>query len=233
MLLAELEPIGNILPEQQIAIYQNNARGALQACLKQIFPMCCKILGENYFKQIAKAYIYEKPSTEYDLNHYGDLFSDFIEKTCLIRPELSEYSYLKDLAQLEWYYHDVYYVENSSAFDFQAFASLTPEQQNNCRFVLAPCVRFLSSSFPVFSIWETNLQNRPEALVEQSAQSLCIYRENNQIKTCLISPEIYDLLKLINSAAPLHEFAANNQSDMLPELINRGWVHDFKVTDVQ
>ncbi len=76
--LNQLSPTQSLQPEQQIEIYQNNVRGALQGCLAQIYPVCCTILGEPYFKQLAKDYIQQHPSRQPDLNGYGGEFSAFI-----------------------------------------------------------------------------------------------------------------------------------------------------------
>ena len=46
--LGYLSPCGKLSAEQQLAIYQNNVRGALQNTLAQVYPVCRKILGETH-----------------------------------------------------------------------------------------------------------------------------------------------------------------------------------------
>jgi hypothetical protein len=89
-----LKPCGNLLPKQQLSIYQNNVRGALQTSLAQVYPVCRKILGENYFKQLASVYIKKYPSTCHDLNLYGESFSGFIHLQCQQLNELKDLPYL-------------------------------------------------------------------------------------------------------------------------------------------
>jgi hypothetical protein len=58
--------------------------------------------------------------------------------------------------QLEWLYHQVYYAAQSPVFDFLAFSQLSAHQQAQSVFQLAPCLQFISSDYPVLSIWELN-----------------------------------------------------------------------------
>lgn len=154
--LGHIEPCGSLLPEQQLAIYQNNVRGALQNSLAQVYPVCRKILGKNYFSQFASVYIKQNPSKHYDLNGYGEYFSAFVKAQCQQLSELNDFSYLSDLAQLEWFYQQVYYAEEDKVFDFSAFALLTEQQQATSIFQLTPYLNFVSSNYPILSIWQLN-----------------------------------------------------------------------------
>ncbi|VAW47170.1 hypothetical protein MNBD_GAMMA04-524, partial [hydrothermal vent metagenome] len=127
--LNQLTPSLGLSPEQQVAVYQNNVRGALQSCLAQIYPVCRTILGKGYFEQLAKGYIQKHPSRHSNLNNYGEAFAEFVLQQCQQQPELTEFAYLSDLVQLEWRYHQVYYAKSSPQFDFEAFAKLTESQQ--------------------------------------------------------------------------------------------------------
>lgn len=148
--LASLVPCGNLLPEQQLAIYQNNVRGALQVSLAQVYPVCQKILGENYFKQLASVYIKNTPSRHHDLNGYGEFFPDYVNIQYQQRNELNDFPYLEDLVQLEWFYHQVYYAVQGSVFDYSAFAGLTELQQAQSTFLLVPYLSLSVLTIPFY-----------------------------------------------------------------------------------
>jgi hypothetical protein len=222
-----------MLSKQQLSIYQNNVRGALQKTLAQVYPVCRKILGENYFKQLASHYIHHYPSRHHDLNGYGEYFSSFIKAECQQRSELNDYPYLSDLVLLEWFRQQIYYAAEEAVFDFPAFAQLSEQQQAQTVFQLAPHVRFIHSDFPVVSIWQINQQalKQHQTLPSQS-ESCCIFRKNNHIEMTVIDTNIYSLLALIKEGATLEKIAQAGQATLLPELIHRGWVDGFRVSHV-
>ncbi len=226
--LTQLTSTSSLQPEQQIEIYQNNVRGALQSCLAQIYPVCCTILGEQYFKQLAKGYIQHHPSRHSDLNGYGESFSAFISEQCQQRTELFEFSYLGDLVQLEWLYHAVYYAASASLFDFDAFAKLSASQQENSVFQLAPCFQFMASDFPVLSIWQLNRSATGEQRsVPNNAEKVGIFRHENQISLFEIEPLEVDALSLIQSGVSLQTLVQSGVDHLLPTFIQKGWIVGF------
>ena len=224
---------GNLQPEQQLAIYQSNMRAALQQTLVQIYPVCHNVVGDAYFKQLARSYIREQPSHAANLNHYGESFSDFLRLQCQQRSELVELAYLADLAQLEWLYHAIYYVEQGTQFDLSAFTQLTLEQQENCCFLLSPQLTFSVSDYPVVSIWQLNQPS------ESSQQSLpanmehyAVFREHNKPKIMCINEAVYQLLIAIKAGKNLTELSAMGGGVLLSELIQTTWVVGFTIHHV-
>jgi len=223
--LNQLSPTQSLQPEQQIEIYQNNVRGALQGCLAQIYPICCTILGEPYFKQLAKGYIQHHPSRQSDLNGYGGEFSVFLSIQCQQRSELFEFSYLGDLAQLEWLYHAVYYAASPSVFDFDVFAQLSESQQANTIFQLAPCFEFMVSDYPILSIWQLNRLNMTEQPpVLFHAERVGIFRQDYQISVFELDEVDVRALSLIKAGKTLQALVQANLDPSLPEFIQKGWL---------
>ncbi len=231
--LKYLEPCGDLLPDQQLAIYQNNVHSALQKSLAQIYPVCKKILGEKYFKQLASFYIKNYPSTNSDLNVYGDHFSDFIGMQNQLREELKDFPYLSDLVKLEWFYHQIYYTTQISVFDFLAYSQLSEQQQAQSVFQLVPCFRFMNSDYPVISIWQLNQDElNTQQTVNSKPEKYCIFRNNNQIELIPIDTTMYTLLSNIKGGKTLAELVQMDIDDDLPKLIKQGWIGGFKVKHV-
>ncbi len=231
--LSYLKPCGNLLPEQQLAIYKNNVQGALQKSLSQIYPVCKKVLGEKYFKQIANIYIRNYPSKHYDLNLYGEYFFDFMNLQFIQREELKDFPYLSDLVQLEWFYHQVYFAAQGSVFDFFAYSQLSEQEQAGSVFQLSPCLKFISSDYPIVSIWQLNQeQTDTQQTLSSGLERCCVFRNNNHIKLILIDTKVYTLLSLINGGSTLAELVKKDVDSRLSELIKQGWVDSFKVKHV-
>ncbi len=99
----ELFPSGEKrTPQKQISIYRQTVRSNLYGALKDTFPACCKVVGEDYFKQISADYFHKFPPDEPDLNQYGDKFESYLEELIKVRPEAKPLFYLPELARLEW-----------------------------------------------------------------------------------------------------------------------------------
>lgn len=231
--LRYLEPCGDLLPDQQITIYLNNVQGALQKSLAQIYPVCNKILGEKYFKQLASLYIRNYPSMNHDLNVYGEYFSGFIGMQNQLREELKDFSYLSDLVKLEWFYHQIYYAAQASGFDFLAYSQLSEQQQVQSVFQLVPCFRFMSSDYPIVSIWQLNQDELTiQKTVKSKPEKCCIFRNNNHIELIPIDTKMYTLLLHIKVGKTLAELVKMDIDDDLPKLIKKGWIGNFNVKHV-
>jgi len=225
--LTQLTPTLNLSPAQQVAVYQNNVRGALQSCLAQIYPVCRTILGEGYFQQLAKGYIQTHPSRHSNLNHYGDEFSGFILEQCQQRPELTEFAYLSDLVTLEWRTHQVYYAKTSPPFNFEAFAQLTEQQQAQSTFQLAPCFQFLASDYPIMSIWQMNQTATKETqAVSPNAENVAVFRNQNRIEVFELEQSVLNALALIQTGVTLQTLVQAELDRYLPEFIQQGWIVD-------
>jgi hypothetical protein len=195
--------------------------------------VCQKILGDNYFKQLAAVYIKQYPSKHYDLNGYGEYFSSFMNAQCQQRSELNDFSYLSDLAQLEWLYQQVYYADDGAVFNFSAFALLTEQQQALSVFQLVPCLKFINSDYPILSIWQLNQgDSTADQLLESSSENCCIFRKNNKIQLLTIDTNIFKLLTHISAGKTLEELALLGYNSDLTGLIKQGWVSGFNVKGV-
>jgi hypothetical protein len=67
------------LPAQRFAIYRNNVAVSLVRALAVRFPVTEKIVGEEFFAGMSRAFIERHPPTSPVLIAYGDRFAEFVE----------------------------------------------------------------------------------------------------------------------------------------------------------
>ncbi len=238
----QLKQCGTLSPARQVEIYQSNVRGALRDTLKQIYPVCLRIVGENYFSQIADQYIRKHPSTCSNLNEYGQNFSSFIQALLAQRSELSDFPYLSDLAKLERLYHDLYYVGNDTVFDFERFAALSETQHQTLHFELSNALKLMKTPFPVLAIWQVNrgIETSVETIqMPKQEQTLAIFRQQLQVEIENIRFELHQFLEAMAKGTTLSElinrFESVDNFDInhhLTELITKGWINGFEIADV-
>jgi len=230
VLLSQLEIVGDLSPEKQLAIYRGNINGAHEIVLAQVYPACKNILGEEYFNQLCLLYRIQFPSVNPDLNVYGQHFHEFI-KSCIDKhKELWDFNYLPDLVLLEWYWNATYFDEDDSSFDFSRLTEVSAEQQHAMVFCLRKSVSLISSIYPIIDIWKSN---RAEVSCIQSFNmpekklNYCIYRDDFEVKLKALSQIEFDLLTAINEKKTLgdlsEEFGTNLQS-VLYQFVQQGWI---------
>ena len=140
-------------PPAAASIYANNARVNFTQTLKLTYPAICRLVGEDYFRQCAREFQKRHPSRSGDLQHVGKDFSDYMET--LHRAD--EFSYLADVARLEWAYQEALIESEFVPLDLDRLAQVEPRNHLDLRFCLQPSARVVESAFPILAIWEANV----------------------------------------------------------------------------
>ena len=90
-------PDGETAPKR-FNVYRNNVIVSLCEALGESFPAVKALLGEEYFRALAQAFVTAHPPVSPVLIWYGAGFADFLD----VFPPLKAYPYLGDVARLEW-----------------------------------------------------------------------------------------------------------------------------------
>src|SRR5205085_10758157 len=111
-----------------------------------------RLLGREFFRQLARGYIVRHPSRSGDLHAFGALLPAYLRK----QAALAGLPYLADVAALEWACHEVYHEADEQALDAGALARVPADAQARIRLHLQLATRFVASPFPVLAIWQAN-----------------------------------------------------------------------------
>jgi len=233
--LQHVQSSEHLSAQEHVAIYQNSVRGALQNGLKEIYPVCLKLVGEDFFLMMADEYIDQTPSHSSDLGHYGEDFADFIATF----PPAESLPYLPDTVRLEWAWHTIYDAANTTRLDFQKLAACYNQEGGNIVFALPPASVLLSSPYPIHQIWEMNQADYTGedqlTLRENQQYYLFIWRSRSNLRIDLLTELEWNVLQWIQNKLPLGQICSNlhneypNDSiaEILPQFISRGWLADF------
>src|SRR5687768_14463732 len=77
-ILSVIQSTQSMTAQEHLDIYKKSIFGALQKALKEIFPVCYKLVGHDFFMAMANEYIKIKPSSSPDIGDYGYSFPEFI-----------------------------------------------------------------------------------------------------------------------------------------------------------
>jgi hypothetical protein len=91
-----------LLPSARLDVYRNNLRVGFQNALRVAYPVMEKLVGREYFVQLAREYQDAHPSVSGDLHDAGAPFAAYLAE----RFRGTEYAYFADVAALEWAIED-------------------------------------------------------------------------------------------------------------------------------
>jgi hypothetical protein len=135
---------------QRLAVYRRNIASNLGGALAAIYPIVCKLVGDDFFSGLACVYGRAHPSTSGDLNEFGEHFADFLQSFAPV----GMLPYLPDVARLEWLAHKAHYALDHAPLDVNALADFPEDAYALLQVTLHPSVAVLSSAYPLFRIWQ-------------------------------------------------------------------------------
>jgi len=136
----------------RLQIYRNNLHAGFTKTLALEFPVIQRLIGPGCFSQLALEFLGYHPSRSGDLHHVGAPFPGFLQQQFAN----SEYSYLADVARLEWAYQECLVAEDSECLDPHTLRGIPVDAYSNLRFTIRSACRFVDSPFPILRIWEVN-----------------------------------------------------------------------------
>lgn len=146
---------------ERLGVYANAYYARLLECLRDVFPIVARTLGEELFDHFALGYLQKYPSQSYTLCELGARFAQFLDETRPTEPDAAAAEaglspdwprFVVDLARLEWTVGQVYDgpgMENRQGVLADALAAIPPDRWLAARLQLAPCVRLLLFRYPV------------------------------------------------------------------------------------
>jgi len=136
----------------RVGIYRNNLREGFVNTLALEFPVIQRLVGEDYFRQLAIHFLATHPSRAGNLHHIGGPFAQFLHAGFAS----STYSYLPDIAALEWACQEAMVASDSQPLDLSSLRSLSHDAYAQVRFNIHPACRLVRSAYPVLRIWSAN-----------------------------------------------------------------------------
>lgn len=195
--------------EERFKIYSNNVFSSLKNVLKDDFPFCRKILGEQKFNQASFEFVRNLPPESGCLFSYGQRFPRFLE---VFFPNLP---YIKDMALLEWAKKEIHYKENSVPLEPQAISALSTDKYPALMFKFSKATFFLESSFSLQELWKDFEKETVKAPRAHPSYCLIIRPRFEAQQNWLKAEEFYFLKALYegNTLQEAYEKAAKINSD--------------------
>ena len=200
---------------QRLGIYGHAYYARLIECLGEVYPVLQAAVGEETFSGFAFGYLQTYPSRSYTLNVLGANFPLYLEKT-RPQPEPAEAGsetdwpqFLVDLALLEWVIYEVFDgpgIEGTMPLSADQLLAIPSERWAHVRLRPAPCLRLLSSRFPV-NAYYTAASRHPAGMEmawgAPEASYTAITRRDYIVRRYTLTSEEHLLLSSLIAGAPI------------------------------
>jgi hypothetical protein len=139
-------------PARRLQVYRNNMLQSLGAALAAVYPVVQRLVGEDFFRQAARAYLRDHPSRSGNVQDFGDELPAFLRAL----PQCAALPYLGDVATLEWALHRAYHEVERQPLEAARLAAVPPALQAGLRLTLQPSAQFIAAPYPILAIWQAN-----------------------------------------------------------------------------
>ncbi len=231
LLITEIAENG-FAPRALIDVYRNNTFSVQKNALAITYAALANILGEK-FSSLAFHYIRNNPSRSGNLDDYGHDFPEFLETLEFFdkNPELIELSIFEKL------YQESSLAAQGKIFNSAALAGIKPEDMMNLKFEFAPHVRLFAAKFPVFKLWNNNIERKgDEVSLDNRGDFVLFTRPRLKPEIYLLDKAQYLFLDKLYTGSTLYD-AFNeaigaeenfNLEEVIKNNIIRGVFTDFK-----
>jgi hypothetical protein len=183
-------------------IYRNNVTVGLLDALAARFPVTRQIVGEDFFKCMARLFIAEHPPSSPLMMFYGDSFPDFIASF----EAASDLAYLADVARLEAARTRAFHAQDAIPLEPSALRSVSAEDLGVMHVKLHPSMEIVSSTFPIVTIFAMHTGDIPlEAITDWHGETALIVRPQFDICIRCLPPGGASFLQVLNRRQSLTE----------------------------
>lgn len=214
------------------AVYRNNSLVTLIGALAERFPVTSALVGEEFFRAMARAFAIEhRPRTPLLMN-YGDEFPAWIRDFA----PAAEVAYLADVARLEAAWSEAHHAPEATPLPPHALADRDPEGLLEMRLTLHPSARILRSAYPVVEIWAAHQGAGAVAPPARwDAQDALVVRPDADVRVSTLGAGVYEFIGALacgrsvqDSAGPALRIEAEfNVGDILVNLFRMGLITGF------
>lgn len=226
--LSIINPNPSIDGQLAVDIYRNNSIGTRVRALESIYPVVEKILGEQCFTSLAYDFVTASPSGDPDLNVYGKSFPDFLRPIVRQQDAFKGFSYLPDLACLEWIVHATYYADDDPLLSVAENSTI----DTSVRLFQSHSIHTISTIYPVHAIWQGNHGNQraKQVAAVDGTEFILVHRQHGHPRVEKICSEDWRIIQSVNDGIELEalaDIAVEQGLDLqarLPVMIERGWL---------
>lgn len=226
----------NSSDKKQLSVYRDLVVINHLNALKDVYPVCLRIVGDKYFSYLSEIYMEKRPTNEPDLNIYGHDFSDFLSKEITEREELSDLGYLSEVAEFEWNIYSGSRKDFVSISPEEIISKIVENENGDVQFFLNPSLCLSIFNYPIIEIWKEH-QNEEVNEIEliNSKNYVVVWKHNKDVVYQNIKEDEFDFLNLLSQKKSFNELNnlygnwGNYLENLTAKSINIGWIVEAEI----
>jgi hypothetical protein len=194
-------------PELRFAVYRNNVTVSLIEALADTFPVVQALVGEAFFRAMARVFAQANPPRSRLMAYYGDRFAGFVASF----PPAAPVPYLADVARLEMARVRAYHAADVPPIQTEALqaALADPEQLPLLRLLVHPSLQVIESPFAVVSLWAAHQGALCLGSVDpDEAQTALVFRHGLDVDTLELAAGEAQFVSVLQTGQSLLEAAS-------------------------
>ena len=144
------EVLGDAIPAAaRLRVYRHHVFESLASALAVTFPTVQAVVGADFFRRLARAFIGQSPPCQPVLAEYGAGFPAFVAGHDAVR----DLPYLADVARLDWALNLAFQAPAGGRLAAADLAAMPADRLPSLRLGLAPGTVVVASPYPLDRIW--------------------------------------------------------------------------------
>lgn len=219
-------------PDRGFAVYRNNVVVSLVDALAARFPAAAAIVGEEFFRAMAREFVRARPPRSPILMLYGAELPAWVAEF----PPAAGVPYLADVMRLEFAIGEAYHAADARPASIGDLGRLDRRKLAGTRIALHPAARLVSSPYPVATIRAMSIGDAdPAPVADWRGEDVLVTRPRLDVRLRLLPPGGFAFASALGVGKGLGEavvagIAAHEAFDpgaMLVELIAAGALMRF------
>jgi hypothetical protein len=184
------------------AVHAANIRATLTDSLRTSFPVTETLVGPDWFRRMAVAFIAAHPPSRPVLAEYGAELPVYLAD----RAAAEGLPYLADVARLEWLRQTAYFAADADPVTAEDLAVRSEAERLDLRLARRSGTGLLRSQYPIFSIWEAHRPGGPALeSIDPAGAGECgaVYRKGDAVRHLPLDPVDEALLGALDGTTAL------------------------------
>ncbi|MGD9592002.1 MAG: putative DNA-binding domain-containing protein [Candidatus Berkiella sp.] len=214
--------------QDKIQIYRQSRLGRITNVLKNTYPVCQAIVGENFFKQLCGDYAKALISSEPDITLLGQDFPSYLMQN----HAKHQLDYLADVAKLEWACFNVLYQGYIAPLDLHKLSNFSQQEHASLKFSLGKTHRLLTSHYPIYTIWQQyfKAQDKWQIDLTTGGCQLLVFRKGWDLVVDELSLLEFQFLACLQQGMSCEQTweqcATGDLTALFAKAVERGWLND-------
>lgn len=170
-------------PMVRFGVYRNNRIVSWRQALRDQFPVCCQLVGDEFFTGLSDLYMAAHPPSSPLMFEFGAQMADFISHF----PPAQTVPWLADMARLEYQRVQISHAADPHGLSPEEWAAWLrqPEELAECRLIFQPSLWLYTSDYALYDIWAAHQQEEPDwaAITPHHPQGVMVWRDGWRLRT--------------------------------------------------